>query len=218
MATCLTGSHNAGSSLLDAILILNRKHGFMGRWESPRGSVRISSMNWQMRSPPNPPDFRDCRPTFEFGSVAVFGSVAPNDDTEQEKVEHWATSALTMTEITRQEMARQVFAIENDQRQLKPCGGIERAQVRSGRRYGARRPRSVTSQKCHILLSLRAFRALRGASFADGHRLQTGFVCRRASAATPPKPMSLPASFMRRSACISGSQALYLMQRRKSYL
>ncbi len=173
MATCLTGSHNAGSSLLDAILILNRKHGFMGRWESPRGSVRISSMNWQMRSPPNPPDFRDCRPTFEFGSVAVFGSVAPNDDTEQEKVEHWATSALTMTEITRQEMARQVFAIENDQRQLKPCGGIERAQVRSGRRYGARRPRSVTSQKCHIPeVSHPAIAA--GASFADGLRLQTG--------------------------------------------
>ena len=59
----------------------------------------------------------------------MFGSVAPNDDTEQEKVEHWATSALTMTEITRQEMARQVFAIENGQRQLKPCGGIERAAV-----------------------------------------------------------------------------------------
>jgi len=92
-----------------------------------------------------------------FGFVEVFRIVAPNGDTERERVEHWATSDLRMEEITRQEMARQVFAIENYHRQLKQCCGIERAQVRSAR-----------AQKCHILLSLRALVRL------EAHRLRTG--------------------------------------------
>ena len=87
-----------------------------------------------------------------FGFALAFRTVAPNGD-----VEHWATSDLKMEEITRQEMARQVFAIENYHRQLKQCCGIERAQVRSAR-----------AQKCHILLSLRAFVRL------EAHRLKTG--------------------------------------------
>ena len=87
-----------------------------------------------------------------FGFVEVFRIVAPDGDTE-----HWATSDLRMTEITRMDLARQVFAIENYHRQLKQCCGIERAQVRSAR-----------AQKCHILLSLRAFVRL------EAHRLRTG--------------------------------------------
>jgi len=102
-----------------------------------------------------------------FESVAVFGSVAPNGDTEQERVEHWATSDLTMTEITRQEMARQVFAIENDQRRLKQCGGIERAQVRS------EQVRSAQAQECHTLLSLRALRLQTGIS---GNAAKAGII------------------------------------------
>jgi len=62
-----------------------------------------------------------------------------------------------MEDIERRELVRQVFAIENYHRQLKQCCGIERAQVRS-----------ATAQKCHILLSLRAFVRL------EAHRLQTG--------------------------------------------
>ncbi len=62
-----------------------------------------------------------------------------------------------MEEITRQDLARQVSAIENYHRQLKQCCGVERAQVRSAR-----------AQKCHVLLSLRAFVRL------GAHRLRTG--------------------------------------------
>ncbi len=90
-----------------------------------------------------------------YGFILVFRIVAPNGDMEQ--AEHWATSDLKMMEITRDDLARQVFAIENYHRQLKQCCGIERAQVRS-----------VQAQKCHILLSLRAFVRL------EAHRLQTG--------------------------------------------
>ncbi len=87
-----------------------------------------------------------------YGFVEVFRIVAPNGDKE-----HWATSDLKMEEVTRGELARQVFAIENYHRQLKQCCGIERAQVRSAQ-----------AQKCHILLSLRAFVRL------EAHRLRTG--------------------------------------------
>ena len=62
-----------------------------------------------------------------------------------------------MEDGERRELVRQVFAIENYHRQLKQCCGIERAQVRSAK-----------AQKCHILLSLRAFVRL------EAYRLQTG--------------------------------------------
>ncbi len=87
-----------------------------------------------------------------YGFIQVFRIVAQNGDTE-----HWATSDLRMEEITRRDLSRQVFAIENYHRQLKQCCGVERAQVRS-----------VQAQKCHILLSLRAFVRL------EAHRLRTG--------------------------------------------
>lgn len=87
-----------------------------------------------------------------FGFIRVFRTVAPDGDAE-----HWATDDLEMGDAARQDLARQVFAIENYHRQLKQCCGVERAQVRSAR-----------AQKCHILLSLRAFVRL------EAHRLRTG--------------------------------------------
>lgn len=92
-----------------------------------------------------------------YGFVRVFRIVAQNSDTGQDSVEHWATSALKMTEADRAELSRQVFAIENYHRQLKQCCGIERAQVRKAQ-----------AQRCHILLSVRAFVRL------EAHRLRTG--------------------------------------------
>ena len=87
-----------------------------------------------------------------FGFIQVFRTVAPNGDAE-----HWATDDLKMEDGERSEWVRQVFAIENYHRALKQCCGVERAQVRS-----------VQAQKCHIILSLRAFVRL------EAHRLQTG--------------------------------------------
>jgi len=92
-----------------------------------------------------------------FGFVQVFRTVAANGDVEHKKFEYWATDDLKMEDIERRDLVRQVFAIENYHRQLKQCCGIEKAQVRSAK-----------AQKCHILLSLRAFVRL------EAHRVQTG--------------------------------------------
>jgi len=61
-----------------------------------------------------------------FGFIKVLQIVSSNGDTEHrktehEKIEYWATSDLTMIELTRSDLARQVFAIENYYRQLKQC-------------------------------------------------------------------------------------------------
>ena len=87
-----------------------------------------------------------------FGFIQVFRTVASNGD-----VEHWATDDLKMEAGERREWSRQVFAIENYHRALKQCCGVERAQVRSAQ-----------AQKCHIVLSLRAFVRL------EAYRWQTG--------------------------------------------
>jgi len=87
-----------------------------------------------------------------FGFIQVFRMVASKRDAE-----YWATNDLKMEDVTRRDLSRQVFAIENYHHQLKQCCGVERAQVRSAH-----------AQKCHVLLSLRAFVRL------EAHRLQTG--------------------------------------------
>jgi putative transposase len=92
-----------------------------------------------------------------FGFILVFRTVASHGDAEHERVEHWATNDLSLASDTREELAREVFAIENYHRLLKQCCGVERAQVRNAQ-----------AQKCHILLSVRAFVRL------EAHRLQTG--------------------------------------------
>ena len=117
-----------------------------------------------------------------FGFVQVFRTVAPNGD-----VEHWATSDLTMQEIDRRDLSRQVFAIENYHRQLKQCCGIERAQVRSAQ-----------AQKCHIVLSLRAFVRLKA------HRLQTGISGHAAKASLIREAIRL---YLQRPAIILGPTA-----------
>lgn len=113
----------------------------------------------------------------EFGFIEVFRTVAPNGD-----VEHWATSNLEMEEITHQNLARQVSAIESYHRQLKQCCGM---QYRAG--AGAKRK---VSEVLHPAV-FAAFVRL------EAHRLRT------ASVATPPKW----AAFERRSTCMSGGQA-----------
>ena len=87
--------------------------------------------------------------------ILVFRLVTCHSGKEQ--VEHWATSDLSMTQEQRQELSRHCFAIENYHRALKQCCGVERAQVRK-----------VEAQKCHILLSLRAYVRL------ASNRLRTG--------------------------------------------
>jgi putative transposase len=90
-----------------------------------------------------------------YGFILVFRLATCHGGTEQ--VEHWATSDLSLTETQRQELSRQCFAIENYHRALKQCCGVERAQVRK-----------AEAQKCHILLSLRAYVCL------EANRLKTG--------------------------------------------
>lgn len=94
-----------------------------------------------------------------FGMVRVFRIAAPDGGAEQTDggAEYWATDDLTMTEEARRGLARRVFAIENYHRALKQCCGAERAQVRR-----------AASQKCHVILSVRAFLRL------EAHRIRTG--------------------------------------------
>jgi hypothetical protein len=87
-----------------------------------------------------------------FGFIRVFRTVAPNGDAE-----FWATSHLEMTGAQRQELERQCFSIENYHRGLKQCCGVERAQVRK-----------ADAQRCHIVLSVRAFVRL------EANRARTG--------------------------------------------
>ena len=102
-----------------------------------------------------------------FGFTLVFRIVAPNGDVEHEKIEHWATSDLKMEEITRCDLARQVFAIENYHRQLKQCCGIERAAVRR-HRAGAGAERQ-SAEMPHPVVST-GVRALGGTSPANRHQ------------------------------------------------
>lgn len=87
-----------------------------------------------------------------YGFIKVFRIVHDFDN-----VEHWATNDLDMTEADRQEIALQAWAIEEYHRGLKQCCGVEKCQARK-----------ATSQKNHIILSVRAFVRL------EIRRLETG--------------------------------------------
>jgi len=76
---------------------------------------------------------------------------------ERKKIEQWATNDLKREAGERRDLSRQVFAIENYHCALKQCCVVERAQVQSAQ-----------AQKCHIVLSLRAFVRL------EAHRWETG--------------------------------------------
>ena len=86
------------------------------------------------------------------GLVKVFGIASPDGGTE-----HWATSDLGMTELTRRQYAEFSWAIESYHRGIKQCAGVERCQCRSAR-----------AQRNHIGLALRAFLRLEAHCFARG--------------------------------------------------
>ena len=87
-----------------------------------------------------------------YGLVEVFGIVAPDGD-----VAYWATSDLTMTDLTRRQYAEYSWAIENYHRGIEQCTEVERCQARS-----------ATAQRNHIGLALRAFLRLESYGFTHG--------------------------------------------------
>jgi putative transposase len=87
-----------------------------------------------------------------YGLVKVFEIVAPDGD-----IAYWATSDLTMGEMTRQQYSEYSWAIENYHRGIKQCTEVERCQARSAR-----------AQRNHIGLALRAFLRLEFYGFTHG--------------------------------------------------
>lgn len=76
-----------------------------------------------------------------YGFIQVFKIVAPDGD-----IDYWATNALQMSPLKRQQWAEFEWSIEEYHRGLKQCCGVEKAQVRSAR-----------AQRNHIGLAIRAF-------------------------------------------------------------
>ena len=76
-----------------------------------------------------------------FGSIRVFKVVSRDGD-----IEYRATNDLAMDELTRLSHAGRCWGVENHHRGLKPCCGVEWAQVRAAR-----------AQRNHIGLAIRAF-------------------------------------------------------------
>lgn len=87
-----------------------------------------------------------------YGLVRVFKIVAPDGD-----IAYWATSDLTMTDVTRQQMAEYSWAIETYHRGIKQFTEVERCQARSAK-----------AQRNHIGLALRAFLRLEYHLFSTG--------------------------------------------------
>lgn len=87
-----------------------------------------------------------------YGLVRVFRIVAPDGSTT-----HWATNDLTMTALTRLQIAEASWKIEEYHRGIKQFCGVERAQVRAAR-----------AQRNHIGLALRAFLRLEVHCFTAG--------------------------------------------------
>lgn len=87
-----------------------------------------------------------------YGLVRVFRIVAPDGRTT-----HWATNDLTMTELTRLQIAEASWQIEEYHRGIKQFCGVERAQLRAAR-----------AQRNHIGCALRAFLRLEYHCFTTG--------------------------------------------------
>ncbi len=87
-----------------------------------------------------------------YGLVRVFKIVAPDGD-----IAYGATSDLSMTDLTRQQMAEYSWAIQTYHRGIKQCTEVERCQARSAR-----------AQRNHIGLALRAFLRLEYHLFTTG--------------------------------------------------
>jgi len=88
-----------------------------------------------------------------YGMVKVFVTL----DADQEEARFWATSDLSMTEATREQIAGEALAIEEYHRGLKQCGAVERCPARTER-----------AQRNHILWAIRAYVRL------EYQRWQTG--------------------------------------------
>ena len=96
-----------------------------------------------------------------FGFVKVFRTVSTNGDAETEeseegKVQYWATNDLEMSEEKREELARRAWGVETYHRRLKQYCGAERSQCQS-----------AEAQHNHIQMSIRAFLRL------ELHRVET---------------------------------------------
>lgn len=87
-----------------------------------------------------------------FGFIKVFKIVVTENH-----IEYWATNDLQLTELTRLKFAQFSWMIETYHRGIKQFCGIERCQARS-----------VTAQRNHIELALRAFLRLEFHSFVKG--------------------------------------------------
>jgi putative transposase len=87
-----------------------------------------------------------------YGLVRVFKIVAPDGD-----IAYWASSDLTLTDLTRQQYAESSWAIETYHRGIKQCTEVEGCQARSGQ-----------AQRNHIALALRAFLRLEFYGFTHG--------------------------------------------------
>ena len=87
-----------------------------------------------------------------YGLVRVFKMVAPDGD-----IAYWATDDLAMTDLRRQQLAEQSWAIETYHRGIKQDTEVERCQSRSAR-----------AQRNHIGLALRAFLRLEWHLFSTG--------------------------------------------------
>lgn len=87
-----------------------------------------------------------------YGSVKVFGIVAPDGD-----IAYWATNDSAMTDLERVQVAEFSWAIETYHRGIKQCTGIERCQCRSAK-----------AQRNHIGFALRAFLRFEAWCFSTG--------------------------------------------------
>jgi hypothetical protein len=141
-------------------------------WYASLGNLKaVRALGWtwltQLKANRNVnPDGRGLRPLSEvavsaagtvvhlegYGRIQVFRIVARDGD-----IEYWATNDLAMDELTRLELAEQVWAVEEYHRGLKQYCGAERAQARGH-----------TAQRNHIGLAIRALLRL------EWHRYTTG--------------------------------------------
>lgn len=104
-----------------------------------------------------------------YGFVKVFRIVLPYVDTEtsttptsetlpsETTVQYWATSDLTMNDLTRLRLSENAFTIEHYHRGLKQFCGVEKGQMRLAR-----------AQRNHIGLAVRAFVRLEAYCYPRG--------------------------------------------------
>jgi hypothetical protein len=120
-----------------------REHGWqwLPRFQSNRAVDRDGTGNRQIYLLAVPPEGLIVH-LRGYGLVKVFVTL----DADQEDARFWATSALSMREATRQQIAEEALAIEEYPRGLQQCCAVERCQARTER-----------AQRNHIVWAIRAF-------------------------------------------------------------